>query len=87
MSAAVEFEDGVGGFTATVGSTGSLSSIGRDQGSIDSVKERESIRLDNSGLEVEEDEAMGGDLLRCGGFKLKAPLFGAHDRSDGLSSS
>ena len=53
----------VGGFAATMGSSGSLSSIGRDQGSIGSEREREPRVVGRSGLGVEEDEAMSGGLL------------------------
>lgn len=48
----------MGGFVATGESSGSLSSIGRDHGSICPDKERESILL--RGSAVEEDEVMCG---------------------------
>jgi hypothetical protein len=50
----------VDGFAAAGRSSGSLSSMGRDQGSICSDRERDSRFLDRSGSEVEEDAAMSG---------------------------
>ena len=55
-------DDIAGGFAVTGGSSGSLSSIGRDQGSIGSERERELRLLERSGLEVEEDEAMSAGV-------------------------
>ena len=58
LSGLTLFEEVVDGFVVSGGSSGSLSSIGRDQGSIFSDKERESKFLGRSGLE--EEEAMSG---------------------------
>lgn len=50
----------VDGSAATGRSSGSLSSMGLDQGSICSDRERVLRLLDRSGVEVGEDEAMCG---------------------------
>ena len=54
-------DDIAGGFAVAGGSFGSLSSIGRDQGSIGPERERELRSLERSGLDVEEDEAMSAN--------------------------
>ena len=57
-----------GGFVATVRSSGSLSSMGRDHGSIGSDRESVLRSLCRSWVGVEAEEAMSRNLLRRRGF-------------------